>query len=225
MVNNLIISLLSSSVLRLSLCQRCYPLWLNGETFEVVVCELAALFSFVSFCLALSLSLSPSHCRRLWFMFCLWGPPLISCNTAFISVPGPAIASIFSFWLSYFMFFLSPSFPTSLSRFSIACSCFISPPPLPSHLYPLVLLCWRAYVTISSIVFSSHYHFLRKKVFLCSLILIPSDIIFHQSGFCYTHVGPSVMLGILMVTVSLSVTFIVLVYYLVYLHSCVYFQL
>lgn len=85
----------SLPLLPLSLCQRCYAVWLNGETFEVVVSELAALFSFV--CLCLALPLSHTHCRgRLWFMYSLWGPPLISCNTAFISIPWPAIASIFS---------------------------------------------------------------------------------------------------------------------------------
>lgn len=45
-------------LLLLSLCLRCYAVWLNGETFEVVVSEPAALLSFLYLCLALPLSLT-----------------------------------------------------------------------------------------------------------------------------------------------------------------------
>lgn len=112
----------------LSLRQGCYGVWLNEETFEVVVSEPAALLSFV--CLRLALSLS--HCRgRLWFMYCLWGPPLISCNTAFISIPGPAIASIFSLVLLTVL-------PHVLSVHVLPAACTIVFSPLPFSCSPML---------------------------------------------------------------------------------------
>lgn len=134
-------------------------LLLNGETFEVVVSEPAALFSL---CLLPSHSLRLSHCRgRLWFMYCLWRPPLISCNTAFISVPGPAIASIFS-----------PSDCLTSCSFS-GCPLWLylraSPSPVwssrclppPSHLRPSVLHRRRGQdmvvLTVTFIIHYNHY--------------------------------------------------------------------